>query len=885
MSPGNPLGRRYLRFLRPNLRADVDDELDFHLAMRTRDLERSGQPPTNARETAERSFGDVNAIRDECLTIDERRFRRVSRKESLMFLWNDIRLSARSLLRSPGFTTVAVLCVALGIAATASIFTVVQSTLIRPLPYRDADRLASIYGAIPERQERHVNISYHDYHAWRTTNHTFDDIGLWTWSTTTISSADEAERVEGALVTANLFPILGVAPALGRHFLEEEEKQGTRVIMLSHGLWQRRFGGDRGIVGRTIRVDAVDHVVVGVMPPGFAFPEVGQVWRPLAPDLENDPGNRFLAGAIGRMKPGIVLTAAANDLESIMRRQQERFPNDYSGWSADVMSLRNDLVGDLRRPLLIFLGAVALVLLIVWANVANLLLARGAARERELGVRVALGAGRTRIFRHVLLESLILAVVGGAVGALLTPWGVRLFAEAYPRGVPFYFSLGVDGWIVAFVAGLVGISAVLMGLIPSLRATSIDVGAALREGGRSGEGGTRATRLRSMLVISELALSVVLLVGAVLLVRSYNALSSTALGFSTDGLLAVRVSLPPEEYRQRAKRIAYWDRTYQRLAAIPGVELVGSAQGIPFSGWQVQSGMSIAGRASVSPNGELMVHYQNVSPDYLAAIGTRILTGRGLTDSDRDSVNLVGVINETLARKFVGSDPIGQRIKWGGQDSQWPWITIVGVVSDFRQWRLPEATPPAIYLPQLAQPSLSQTLVLRTTLPNPRSLETQVRSVLRQLDADAPAYQVQTFSEVVSGSLWRQRLQGRVLSTFAVIALVLAALGIYGVISHGVTQRTREIGVRMALGATRREVAALILGQGSRLVVAGIGLGLVAAYLLRGIVEQLLYGIRPADPLTFTLVPGVLVLVAVAACLAPALRATRVDPATAIRAE
>src|SRR5687768_15661711 len=886
MSPGNPPGRRYLRFLRPNLRADIDDELDFHLAMRTRDLERSGQLPTNARETAERSFGDVNAIRDECLTIDERRFRRVSRKESLMFLWNDIRFSVRSLLRSPGFATVAVLCVALGIAATASIFTVVQSTLLRPLPYRDADRLASIYGAKPERQERRTNISYHDYHAWRTTNRTFEDIGLWTWSTTTISSVDEAERVEGALVTANLFPILGLAPALGRHFLEEEEKPGTRVIMLSHGLWQRRFGGDRGIIGRTIRVNAVDHMVVGVMPPGFAFPDIGQVWRPLATDLQNDPGNRFLAGAIGRMKPGVALTAAASDLESVMRRQHERFPNDYSGWSADVYSLRDDLVGDLRRPLLVFLGAVALVLLIVWANVANLLLARGAAREREVGVRVALGAGRTRIFRHVLLESLILAIAGGAIGALLTPWGVRLFAEAYPRGVPFYISLSVDGWIVAFVAVLVGVSAVLMGVIPSFRATSIDVGAALREGGRSGQVGTRATRLRSILVVSELALSVVLLVGAVLLVRSYSALSNTNLGFSTDGLLAARVSLPAAEYRESAKRVAYWERAYQRLGSIPGVELVGSAEGIPFSGWQVQAGMSIAGRQSVSPNGELIVHYQSVSPDYLAAIGTRIVAGRGLTNGDRDSVNMVGVINETLAKKeFAGSDPIGQRIKWGGQDSQWPWITIVGVVTDFRQWRLPEPTPPAIYLPQLAYLAYSQTLVLRTTLPNPRSLETRVRSVLRELDADAPAYQVQTFSEVVSGSLWRQRLQGRVLGTFAVIALILAALGIYGVISHGVTQRTREIGVRMALGATRREVAALILAQGSRLVVAGIGLGLMTAYLLGGIVEQLLYGIRPADPLTFTLVPGVLVLVAVAACLVPALRATRVDPATAIRAE
>ena len=878
--------RRYLRFLRPDLRADVDDELDFHLAMRTRDLERAGHAAPLARETAERSFGDVDAIRAACLTIDERRFRRASRKEILMSLWNDVRVSARSLRRSSGFTTVAVLCLAIGIAATASIFTVVRGTLVSPLPYRDADRLVSIYVARPERQERGVNISYHDYHAWRTGNRSFSDIGMWTWSTITVSSEDEAERVEAGLVSANLFPILGVAPALGRNFLPEEEAAGTRVILLSDGLWRRRFGGDRGIVGRTIRVNAVEHTVVGVMPPGFAFPEIGQAWRPLPNDLQNDPGNRFYAGAIGRLKDGLALPAAASDLESVMRRQEERLPNDYSGWSADLVSLRDDLVGDLRRPLLVFLGAVAMVLLIVCANVANLLLARGAARERELGVRVALGAGRGRIFSHVLLESLILAAVGGLLGALLTPWGVRLFAMAYPRDVPFYIALQVDAWIVAFVAGLVGTSAVLMGVIPSIRATSIDVGSALREGGRSGEMGTRSGRARGLLVVSELALSVVLLVGAVLLIRSYGALTSTDLGFAQDGILAARVSLPPAEYRVPAKRLDYWGRAYLRLAAIPGVEMVGSAEGIPFSGWNVQSGMTIAGRQPRGPDAELDVHYQNVSPDYLPAIGTRIVAGRGLTPADRDSVNLVGVINETLARsQFAGSSPLGQRIKWGGPDSEWPWITIVGVVSDFRHWRLPAPMRPAIYLPQLAQPTFSQTIVLRTSLPNPRSLEQEVRAALRELDLDAPAYQVQTFGQVVAASLWRQRLQGRVLGTFAVMALVLAALGIYGVISHGVTQRTRELGVRMALGATRREVAALILAQGSRLATVGITVGLVAAFALQGFVKQLLYGIEPSDPLTFTVVPLVLVVVAMAASLIPALRATRVDPAVAMRAE
>jgi len=878
--------RRYLRFLRPDIRADIDDELDFHLALRTRDMERAGHGENAAREAAERDFGDLTAIRNECLTIDERRFRRASRKEDLMSLWQDTRLSIRSLLRSPGFTTVAVLCLAVGIAATASIFTMVRSTLVRPLPYRDADRLVAIYTAMTDRGERGVNISYHDYDAWRSQNRTFEDVGAWTWSTITFSSADEAERVESALVTANLFPILGVAPVLGRNFLPEEEQPGTRVVMLSHGLWQRRFGGDRDIVGRTVRVNAVDHTVVGVMPPGFAFPAFGVAWRPFPNDLQNDPGNRFYAGSIGRMKAGVALTTAASDLESIMRRQEERYPAAYENFAADAVSLRDDLVGDLRRPLLIFLGAVTLVLLIVCANVANLLLARSATRERDLGVRVALGAGRKRIFGHVLLESLVLALAGGLLGALLTPWGVKLLALTFPQDVPFYISLQVDGWIIAFVAGLVGASAILMGVIPSFRATAIDVSSALREGSRSGAGGTRTSRARSLLVVSELALSVVLLVGAVLLIRSYSALTSTQLGFVEDGALAVRVSLPPAEYRERAKRIVYWERAYERLATIPGVEMVGSAEGIPFSGWQVESSVSIAGRPPSRSETESNVHYQNVSPDYLAAIGTRVVAGRGFTSADRDSVNMVVVINETFARtRFVGVDPIGQRIKWGGPDSEWPWMTIVGVVSDFRHWRLPEPVRPAFFTPQLALPSLSQTLVLRTSLPNPRSLEQDVRAVLRELDRDAPAYQVQTFKQVVAASLWRQRLQQNVLGIFAVMALVLASLGVYGVISHGVAQRTRELGVRIALGASRREVATLILSQGSRLAFVGITIGLVVAFALRGVVKQLLYGVQPFDALTFTVVPTVLVLVALLASLIPALRATRVDPAVAMRAE
>ena len=803
-----------------------------------------------------------------------------------MTLLHDCRLSVRSLLRSRAFTIVAVACIAIGVAVTATIFGAVHSILVRPLPYPDAERLVAIYGAMPQRDARGTNISYWDYAAWRKENRTFADIGMWTWSTITVSTESDAERIEAGLVTANLFSVLGVSPMLGRLFAPDEERAGNdRVILLSHGLWERRYNGDRAIVGKTVRINAVPHTVVGVMPRGFNFPERGQAWRPLPAPAEgdNDRGNRFYAGAIGRLKSGVTLATARGDLESTMRRLESEYPNDYAGWSADPISLRDDVVGELRRPLVVFLGAVGMVMLIICANVANLMLARGTERRREMGIRVALGAGRGRVVRHVLLESVIIAVAGGTVGALLIPWGLRLFVATFPGEVPFYFTFGIDGTVVAFVVLISLVSGFLLGLVPALRASDVDVSAALKEGSRGQAGGRSRSRLRNGLVVAELALSVMLLVGATLLIRSYQALTDTNLGFDEHGVLAARVSLPPSEFQEYDRRRVYWESAYERLAAIPGVEVVGSAEGIPFSGWNVQSQMSIEGRSAH----ELMVHYQRVSPDYFRAIGTPIVRGRGLLRTDRDSGVYVGVINESLARReFAGQDPIGKRMRWGDDpNSTEPWITIVGVVRDFRHWRLPEPVRPALYIAQLARPATSQTLALRTSLGEPRALEPAVRSVLRELNKDAPAYQVQSFEQVVSMSLWRQRMQGQVLGVFAVMAILLAAIGIYGVISYAVAQRTRELGVRMALGATRSQVALMVLGEGTRLAAVGVAIGVTAALLLRGVVAQLLYGIAPTDPLTFIAVPLSLAVVAVLASVLPAQRATRVDPVVAMKAD
>lgn len=884
-----PIWRRCFRLLRPDSRADVDDELAFHIEMRVRELVERGIPPAAARAEAERIFGDLRAVRDACVTIDERRVRKHERREGVDDMMRDFKFAARALRKSPGFTFMAIICVALGVCVTTTIFSAVNGILLRPLPYPDADRLVAVYSRLAAKGATGINVSYEDFLSWRDENHTFSALGLWTWTTSTLSGRGDAERVDGAGVTANLFPLLGVKPIVGRTFLPSEELPGNdRVIMLSYGLWQRRFAGNRGIVGSSIEVDGLPYTVIGVMPPRFSFPDRGQVWVPFPnDDWRTGRSNRGYAGAIGRLKGGVTLAQAQADLDVISQRLQRAYPKDNFGWDAEAITLRNDLVGDLRKPLLIFLGAVGCVLLIACANVANLMLARGAARQREIAVRAALGAGRRRLVRQVLAESMLLALAGGAVGAVLAKFGIRLLRFAFPNGdVPFYVSLAMDGRVLLFAVLLSAITGVIFGLVPALRATRIDLDSALRDGGRAEAGGRSGGRLRNSLAVAEVALSVVLLVVATLLLRSYGALIGTDLGFDQRGVLTAGISLPSTTYDNDEKQRAFYEELYTRLAAIPGVESVGSANGIPFSGWDVQAYMSIEGRPAATQGEELDIHFQNISPGYLPTLGVPIVRGRGFTGTDRDSSVHIGVINEVLARQeFAGIDPVGKRIRFGGADSKRPWITIVGVAKEFRHYRLPQVMGPALYLPQLATPSASQAIVVRTSLPDPMTLAPTVRAVLKEIDPDVPAFHVQTLEHAVSQSLWRQRLQGEVLGTFATLALLLAAVGIYGVISYAVAQRTRELGVRMALGATRGQVLGLVLGQGVRLAVAGVAIGVVVALALSRVVASLLYGVSATDLVTFAGVPVALTLVAMLATLVPARRATRVDPVVAMRTE
>jgi putative ABC transport system permease protein len=546
--------------------------------------------------------------------------------------------------------------------------------------------------------------------------------------------------------------------------------------------------------------------------------------------------------------------------------------------------MRDDLVGNLRRPLLVFSGAVLFVLLIACVNVANLMLARSTARQREIAVRTALGAGRGRLIRQLLTESIVLAIAGGAIGATLSVFGVEYFRSSFPRDVPYYLSLRVDPPTLTFALAISVITGMIFGTVPAVRSTAASIDGVLRDAARGATGGVARSRLRGALVVTELALSVVLMVGAGLLIKSYRTLEGTKLGFDSKGVLTFRLTAPPAKYPRGVRRTNFFERVVERLSAMPEVAAAAAAQGTPFSGWDVQSSVNAEGRPAAGPEDEIVSLYQYVSANFLATMGVPILRGRSLLPTDRDTNNSVAVINEIFAKRvFPGQDPIGKRIRFGGADSKEPWITVVGVARDFHHYRLPQPMGPATYMPYTEYTPSTETIVLRVKRGDPISLVPTVRRLLRELDPDVPMYRIQTMEESLARSLWRQRLQGEVLGVFAALAIVLATVGIYGVISYAVMQRTREFGVRVALGAQRRDVIGLVLADGGRLALIGVAIGVGGAILLTRLIRTLLYEVTPTDAQVFVGVSVGLAVVALVASYVPALRATRVDPVVAMR--
>lgn len=877
---------RYFAFWRRDPRHDARDEIGFHIDMRISDLTASGLSRADAERRARAEFGDATSVERQVERIDARIVRREARAEWWNDLRRDVRFGLRSLRKSPAFTTTAVLCAALGIGTTAAIVSAAHSILVRPLPYPDADRLVSIYGENTVRGYQGSNISYPDFASWRDGNGAFEGIGIWTWNSVTLSDRrTDAERVSAADISWNLFEILGVQPALGRLFVDGEDgRSPARVALLSDALWKRRYGGDAGIVGQAITIDGSPYTVVGVMPAGFQFPDRGEVWLPIPVTANAETrANRFHAGAIGRMKPGVTVDQARADLHRIDAELQRQFVDANHGWRADVIAMREDLVGDLRAPLRVFLWSVALVLVMVCANLANLMLARSAVRAREIAVRMALGASRRRLARQLMTESLLVAGLGGVLGIVVAWWGIRLLRFAFPDATPpFFITLSLDGLTLLIILAVAMLTGLLFGALPSLRGTMTDFNAALRDGTRGAGEGLSRSRLRSGLVVSEIALSVMLMIGALLLVRSYRNLAGTDLGFTEQGILSARIALPDTDYPTRAHSLAFYERLLERLRALRGVTHVASAQGIPFSGWNVQGQAAIEGMPRPRRGEELIAHYQTVTPDFFRTVGVPLLRGRFLTPADRDSTAPVALVNETFVKQaFPDGNAMGKRIQTSGG----AWATVVGVVADYRHYRLPQPMGPAVYYSYATWPSRSHTVVLRTDAVDPSTLAPSLRAVLKELDPNVATFQVQTFEEVVDRSLWRQRLQGNVLAIFAAMALVLACIGLYGVISYAVAQRMRELAVRMALGATRRDVLLLIFRQSGVLVGGGVLLGLVGALYGVRILESLLYGVESMDLATFAIVPLLLALVGLVAALMPARRASAVDPIIAMRSE
>jgi putative ABC transport system permease protein len=798
-------------------------------------------------------------------------------------LLRDLRYGLRRLAGSKGFTLVAVGALALGIGANTAIFSVVNAVLLRPLPYPEPGQLVQLYEARPRQNMARVDVSPHEFLAWADEGRSFQQLAAVDFASFNLTGRGEPERVSGALVTASYFPLFGVAPAHGRAFLAEEDQPGrANVVVLGHDLWRQSFGADPSVVGRAVQLDGVSCTVVGVMPKGFRLPQDAKLARPIAFDAEDRTrsGNHYLT-VYGRLREGVTREAAAAEVAAVAARLEQTFAPATVGHQVTLAPLHEELVGDVRPALLVLLGAVGLVLLIACANLANLLLARAAARRKEVAVRAALGASRWRIVRQLLAESVLLSAAGGALGLLLAVWGVDLLVGLDPAGVERVREVTLDAGVLAFTVALSLVTGVVFGLAPALQASKTDFVETLKEGGRS-TGGAARSRLRSALVVSEVALTVVLLVGAGLLVKSFRRLLDVDPGLDPRGVLTLDLSLPSTKYAEGRQVTAFYRELLESAAALPGVEAAGAVSVLPLAGNDNSNFVQIEGRPPLPPGQALRAGRRNATADYFKALRIPFKAGRGFADSDSAEAPRVAVINEAMARAFfAGEDPVGKRLRTGDNS---PWVTVVGVVGDVRHRGLDVDVRPEMFFHATQTPSREMTVVLRAA-GDPLSLVAAARERVRAVDADQPVGNVKTMEARVAESVASRRFAVLLLGLFAVVAAVLAALGLYGVVSYTVAQRTHELGLRLALGARPADVLRLVIRQGMLMTLVGAGLGLVAALALARLMSDLLFGVGAYDPATFALVPLLLVAVAFLACYVPARRATRVDPMVALRHE
>ena len=880
------LWRKLLFYIRRDqFDRELEEEMRFHLEMKARENVEAGMKPEEARYAARRQFGNQTLLQE------------VSREmwvvRSIETLFQDLRFGVRMLLKHKGFTVVATLTLALGVGANTAIFSVVNTVLLRPLPFQEADRLMML-GAVDARKDGGLSsISYPNFVDWRAQSGSFERLAAFRVRSFALTGSDEPVRLNGVVASAELFTLLGVEPTLGRSFRTEEDNAGASVVIISHGLWRRRFNSDLQVIGRNITLDNRSHTIVGVAPAGFQFPmaaEPADLWTTIAYDATGDDPMTAQRGlgylrVIGRLKPEVNITRAQAEMDGIARRLERQYPDDNAHWGPRLVPWLEQLVGGVRRPLLILFGAVGCLLLIACANVANLLLARATARRREIALRAALGASRGRIIRQLLTESALLALAGCVGGWLLALGCLETLLSLIPENIPRLQEIRLDGRVFGFTLLVSLLTGVIFGLAPALQCAKMELTETLKEGGRSGEG-ARGARARSALMTAEVAIAFILMVGAGLLLNSFWRLLQVNPGFDPRQALTFRLSLPDSKYSE-SRAVAFFEQLQARLQNLPGARSASVTFALPFSKSGIATELNIEGRP-VAPGDRPNIDCQSVLPDYFRTMGIRLIKGRDFNARDDLNARPVAIINETLARRFFpNEDPIGKRIRpditAGPGDP--PMREIIGVVSDVRYRSLTADVPPEVYMPYPQFTiSTGMWIALRTDV-DPRGLIIAARTEVQALDKELPVFEVKTLDQYVRGAVAHPRFNALLLLLFAGVALLLTAVGLYGVISYSVTQRTHEIGVRRALGAQTHDVLKLVVKQGMKLTMIGVLLGLGGALTLTRLLQTLLFGVSATDPLTFAVIVLLLIAVALVACWVPARRAAKVDPMTALRFE
>jgi putative ABC transport system permease protein len=857
-------------FFKSKLEEELDEEVRFHLEREIEENIARGMSPEEARLAALRSFGGVERVKEE--SRDERGIRLLDE------VWQDLRYGGRMLVKHPGFAFIAVLTLALGIGANTAIFSVVNAVLLRPLPFNEPERLVMVWLKGPEAAGGdRVPLPVADLLDWRAQNGSFESVGAFRTTADNYTGGESPERVRAASVTANFFTTLGAHPALGRTFQSDEERPGAQsVVVISQQFWRKHFAADPQVIGRSINLSGASFTIIGVMPEAFDYPARDvELWTAMQLQAPNRRGPFLLIG-VARLKPGVTLPQARAEMNSMK--------SSFAGEKFDfnVLPINEFIVGEAKPAILMLLTAVTLVLLIAAANVANLLLARAASREKEIVIRAALGASRWRVVRQLLTESLLLALIGGGLGLLMAWRGVDLLLKLAPEDLPRLQQIGIDGRVFGWTALVSLLTGLVFGLAPALQSARLNLDETLKEGGRGETEGAGKRRWRNLLVVSELAMAVMLLIGAGLLLNSFWRLQRVDPGVDPRQTLTMQIPLQGPRYAQSQQANAFYDQLIERVKTLPGVRAAAVSNSLPPDEQPWSDDFTIEGRP-VDPREAPIANDIRVSPEYFQTLGARLLRGRTFSSTDSGNAPQVMVINDTLARRyFPRENPIGKRINRGTESQPSVW-EIIGVVGDIKYKGLGEETLPAFYQPIAQNTWRGVFLIVKTDAADPLGLAGAVSNEIRSLDRELPVTQIRTLEQRLYASVAQPRFRTAIVALFAALALILASIGIYGVISYSVTQRTHEMGIRIALGARSRDVLSLVVKQGMALTVIGLSVGLSASFALTRLMKTLLFGVSATDPLTFIVISLLLTVVALLACWIPARRATKVDPLLALR--